>query len=757
MLSAEAAARASNDGHLALEADVRHVPCLLFQKAVLLRGRFHERQVFRDEFQSAYRPRVERRPVIRRRAGIVALVISALLAIIGLWASPAVADEGMWTFDAFPSTTVERTLGVRLDSDWLDHLRAGSVRLTSGCSGAVVSPRGMVVTNQHCILGCAQSLSDAAHDHLTSGFGVGVAEPPRTCPALQAEILVGIADITGAVFKASAGKYGDDFVKARETILAQAERIACDGDRRYRCQVISFFGGGQFKVYRYRRYDDVRLVFAPEFPVAFFGGDPENFTYPRYDLDVAVLRLYERGRPASTPTWLNWSARPPMAGEAVFVSGSPGTTQRALTVTQLETLRDLVNPDQEVAMTALRARLLAFSRQGPDERRLAADRLFNVENSLKVLRGQTSALRDSTFMAARRADEAALKSALAADAVLRGQVGDPWGDLDAIKGAYVRQFPLWRQLEVNAGGGSRLFWYARTLVRGAAERARRSAERLPEYSDARLPLIEKGLLDDQPIDPRLEALHIELWLTEARSAIGAGDPAANDLLGGAEPSDLARRLAEGSRLGDPAVRSALWKGGLAAIQASDDPLIAYVRKTDPLARAARQVWENDVLGPTEAAAERIARVRFVVRGSDIYPDATFSPRISFGRVEGWREPTAEVAPYTTLGGLFAHATDVEPRRLPARWLSARDGLDLSAVLNFVTTNDIVGGNSGSPVVDARGQMVGAAFDGNQASIAGDFAYDGAANRTVVVSTAAINEALGKVYGRPDILRELQRR
>ncbi len=689
---------------------------------------------------------------LRHLARVATPLISALLAMIP-WTVRA--EEGLWTFDAFPAATAEHALGVRLAPGWLDHLRAGSVRLTSGCSGAVVSPRAMVVTNQHCILACAQSLSDPAHDRLANGYGVDADEPARGCPGLQAEILVGIGDITDAVFKQSAGKQGDDFVRAREIVLYQAERAACRGDRRYRCQVISFFGGGQFKLYRYRRYDDVRLVFAPEFPVAFFGGDPENFTFPRYDLDMAVLRLYEHGAPAKVGTWLNWSTRPPIAGEAVFVAGSPGPTERALTVTELEIRRDIVNPGDLAAGAAMRERLAAYAALGAEQHRLAADRLFTTENALKVFRGQGAALNNPDFIDSRRAEEVALRAALKADPRLTADLGDPWADIDAVRKVYRAQYPLWRKLESGAGGGSRLFRYARTLVRGAAERPTPSAGRLPEYSDARLALLEKTLLDDQPIDPGLEALDLELWLDDARSTLGAGDPATAALLDGVEPRILALRLAGETRLADPAVRAAMWKGGTAAVMASGDPLIVYVLKTDALARAARQVWETDVIGPTDEAMERIARIRLAVHGAGVYPDGTLSPRVSFGRVDGWRDGSAAVAPFTTLGGLYEHATGVEPRRLPARWLAARDRLDGAAVLNFVTTNDIVGGNSGSPVVDAAGDMIGAAFDGNQAAIAGDFAYDAAANRTVVVSTAAIIEALTKVYGRTDLARELR--
>jgi hypothetical protein len=680
-----------------------------------------------------------------------------LLAALILAPAAACGEEGMWTFDAFPSAAVERDLGVRLDQPWLDHLREGSVRLTSGCSGALVSPRGLVVTNHHCILSCVQSVSSDGHDRLAEGFGVGAAEPPRACPGLQAEILEGIVDITGPLFAVSAGKTGDAFIKARETLIAEAERNACAGDRRYHCQVISFYGGGEFKLYKYRRYDDVRLVFAPEFAVAFFGGDPENFSFPRYDLDMAVLRLYDHGAPAVPRDWLAWSERPPATGEAVFVSGSPGSTERGLTAIQLETLRDVANPQTRAAAERLRDRLIAFSAKGPEPRRLAADRVFNSENLLKILAGEDAVLADPAFLAARRDDEAALKAAVADDPKLAAQVGDPWSEIAALQKTYVEQYPLWRALEAEAGTGSRLYWYARTLVRGAQERARPAIDRLPEYADARLPLLEKALLDDQPVDPALEAVCLQAWLDGASAQLGPNDPALAAFLSGTETPALAHTLAFGSRLGDPAVRAQLWRGGLPAILASKDPMILYLLKTDPVSRAARQVWEDKVLGPIDTAAERIALARFAVHRDGVYPDATYSPRVSFGRVQGWSDKGADIAPFTTWAGLFGHAGEDDPLRLPERWLAARAALNPAAVLDFVTTNDIVGGNSGSPVADAQGRVVGLAFDGNQAATAGDFAYNGASNRTVVVSTVAIDEALAKVYGREDLVREMRDR
>ncbi len=695
---------------------------------MLLRGGLHKRQAFSAQLLAA----------------AVALLAPAI----------ARAAEGMWTFDEFPTSAVQRTLGVKLDAPWLDHLRLGSVRLTTGCSAALVSPRGLLITNEHCVMPCLQALSDPSHDRLSDGFGLGEAEPPRACPGVQAEILVGIVDITSLVFDRSKGKTGAAFGETRERLLTQVERAVCQGDPRYRCQVIGFFGGGQFKVYKYRRYDDVRLEFAPEFSVAFFGGDAENFSYPRYALDVAALRLYERGRPASVKSWLSWSERAPIAGEAAFIAGNPGTTARQLTVSQLEALRDVSNPPLQAGYRRLRDRLLAYAAEGPAQSRAAAERLFNAENALKVIEGESETLHDPAFLAARRAEEATLKAEVAASPKLAQQVGDPWRSIDGLRKTYADQYPVWRALELGAGGGSRLFTFARGLVRAAAERRLASSDRLPEYADARLALVAKSLLDDQPVDVGVETVLLQAWLEEVRTNLGPGDPAASAMLGEASPADLARALATGTRLGDPAVRAALWRGGMAAILASDDPLIAYVRRTDPLARAARQVWEDDVLGPTTVAEERIAGARFALHGDGIYPDATFSPRVSFGRVEGWGQGEARVREFTTLGDLFGHATGAQPLRLPDSWLSAAGRLDKGAVLDFVTSNDIVGGSSGSPVVDAQGQVIGAAFDGNRASIAGAFAYDGAVNRTVVVSAAAIDEALAKVYRRRDLVAEL---
>jgi hypothetical protein len=666
------------------------------------------------------------------------------------------AEEGMWPFDGVPVERVRRALGVRLEPAWLDHLRGAAARLTSGCSAAVVSADGLLLSNQHCILKCEESLSEGSGDLVNGGFMTETRDEERACPGLQVEILEGIDDVTAPIFAASAGKFGQDYVKSRVEAIGRAERGFCGGDRRLRCQVISFYGGGQFKVYRFRRFADVRLVFAPEFDVAFFGGDTDNFSFPRADLDCAFLRLYDDGRPAHTPDFLAWSSAPPSAGEAVFVAGSPGATERGFTVDQLLAERDVVLPVSIRQHAALRDRLVAFGRDSPSHQRAAAPRLFEEDNDLKVLRGRAAFLRDPTFLTARAADEAALKARLALDPRLAAQIGDPWIEIAKLRGAFVDDYLVWRQLEAGAGGGSQLFAWARGLVRAAEERAKPSAQRLPEYADSRLPLVGKALLDDRPVSSDLERLLLEVWLQQTRDGLG-GMPAVIHGMTDGPDAIAAQRLVQGTRLGDPGLRRALWEGGWAAVRGSDDPLIAYVIRTDPLSRAARRMWEEDVQGPTDHADERIARVRFAVEGATLYPDATFSPRLSYGTVAGWRADGALLGPFTSLGDLFGRATGTRPYRLPSRWLTSAPTLAMSTVMNFLTTNDIAGGNSGSPVVDSKGQILGVAFDGNGASIGGEFTYDGAANRTIVVSTAAIGEVLARVYGRSALLEELTRK
>jgi hypothetical protein len=678
---------------------------------------------------------------------------AGIAAALALSAAPALADEGMWTFDNFPLAKVNSAYGLKLDQKWLDRVQAASVRLTNGCSASVVSKSGLVLTNHHCVVECVQDLSSEQTDFVKEGFLTASRTEEKKCPGMQAEILLSTTDITKDVLGAAAGKTGQDFVRARDAATSGAEQAACRSDPTLRCQAVSLYRGGQYKLYKYRKYADVRLVFAPEFATAFFGGDPDNFNFPRYNLDVGFIRLYENDKPAVTPRHLTWAARAPQEGEATFVSGNPGSTARLLTMAQLEIQRDLAIPVGQLQRSEIRGRLIRFSEENAEHKRIATDPLFGVENSFKVYYGQQFALNDKAFMNAKRAQEAELKAKVSANPELAAEIGDPWGEIEKAQGAYADNYLRYRQLEGGATY-SNLYDYAEILVRSAEERAKPSAERLPEYADARLALVEKQLLDAKPVDAALEELYLAFWLSKTREYLTTDDPAVKALLGKDSPEALAKRLAAGSKLGDPAVRKALWEGGLAAIKASDDPMIQLLLRNDPAARKVRATWEADVLGPTDRAAERIARAKFAVYGDAVYPDATFTLRLSYGKVAGWTHRGQTIAPTTNFAGLYERATGSEPFELAPRWTEAKGKLNPDTVYNFVTTNDIIGGNSGSPVVNAKGEILGAAFDGNIHSLGGAFGYDGALNRTVVVATSAATEALAKVYGQAALVKEL---
>ena len=662
-------------------------------------------------------------------------------------AATARADEGMWTFDNFPLAKVNAAYGLHLDQAWLDHVQKSAVRLSIGCSASVVSPDGLVFTNHHCVLDCAQDLSAGGQDYVANGFMTARREDEKACPGLEAEILLAITDVTGDIKTASTGLTGNAFVKARDAKEAELEKSACGGNPVLRCQVISLYQGGQYKLYRFHRYTDLRLVFAPEFQAAFFGGDPDNFNFPRYALDVGFLRIYENGKPLATPDHLSWTPVAPKAGDPVFVAGNPGSTERLMTVSQLETLRDLTNPARLLMWSELRGRLLRFSEESEDNRRMAAEDIFEIENTFKAVSGQQQTLVDPATIAAKQKEEAYLRS------TVTDKANDPWSDMATAQAAQAELYLPYYFIEV-APNSSDLFHYARELVRAAAERQKPSGERLPEYADSRLPQMQAAVLAATPVHKPLEKLYLEFRLSKAREHLTADSPETQLLLGKDSPETLAARLVDGSHLDDPAVRKKLWDGGWAAIAASDDPMIQYALKIDAAARAQRKTYEERVTGPVAIAAQKIADIRFKAYGTSTYPDATFSLRLSYGKVAGWTYHGVTVPPFTYMKGLYDRATGQQPFVLAKHFADAQGKFNEDTVYDYVTTNDIVGGNSGSPAIDARGQVIGAAFDGNIHSLGGDFIYDGALNRSVVVSTAAVTESLDKVYNDQPLLKEL---
>ena len=681
-------------------------------------------------------------------------IFATLFALGFLLSAGARADEGMWTLDNFPAAAVKAKYGVTVDQAWLDHVRGASVRLSSGCSASVVSGAGLVLTNHHCVRDCAQALSSAGRDYVENGFQTAKREDEKLCPGMQAEILASISDVSARVTKAAVGKTGQDFVKARDAEIAAVEKQGCAGkEDKFRCQVITLYQGGQYKLYTYRKYADVRLVFAVEGQTAFFGGDPDNFNFPRYDLDCSFVRLYEDGEPAPTPDHLAWSADPPKDGEPVFVAGNPGATQRLLTAEQLETLRDVNLPETLLLYSELRGRLIRLTEESTEHTRIANDLLFGIENSYKAFRGEEKALVDPALIAAKRKQDADLKARMAKNPSLAAELGDPWGDIakaqTSIKALYFR----YGFMEARAGIGSDLYRYARILVRASEEKSKANGERLPEYTDSRLALLSKSLLDPEPVYPELEQLALEFWLSKLRENLTADSDGTKIFLGKDSPEGLSAKLAK-SGLGDPKIRKALWNGGLAAIKASNDPMIKFVLATDDASRAVRKDYETRVTGPVDRAAQKIAQARFAIYGTSLYPDATFSVRLSFGKVGGWSENGVTVPAFTYYKGLWERATGQFPFNLMPRWRNAQAKVNPGTVFDFVSDNDIIGGNSGSPAINARGEVVGAIFDGNIDSLGGAFGFDGRVNRAVSVSTAAITEALKNVYGDQALVAEL---
>jgi hypothetical protein len=679
------------------------------------------------------------------------------LASLGLifLAAPVLADEGMWTLDNPPIQRIQDAYGYAPTQAWIDKAMHASARLALGCSASFVSKDGLVLTNHHCVARCVEELGDAQHDLLTDGFVARARAQERQCPAMEVNRLEKITDVTQDVMGATAGLDGAAFKAASTAVRARLTSacVGADGSK-VRCEVVDLYQGGQYKLYRYHRFQDVRLVFAPERSVAFFGGDPDNFNFPRFDLDMSMVRVYEDGAPAAVADYFPVSPNGPAAGELVFVTGHPGSTQRGYTVSRLLTLRNLLLPDALLFLAEYRGVLEEYRTTGAEPARYATEELFGVENSYKALRGRLDALLDAGIFQKKIDEETALRAYVQTKPELKDAAG-AWDAIAQAEATYAGLFKARTALERGNPFMTDYFRFARTLVRGAAERPKPNGERLPEFADAALPEVEARLLSPAPVHPDFEKLRFTFALTKIRESLGADDPIVKRLLGKESPEQVAARMVDGTHLGDPEVRKALWTGGAAAVAASQDPFILFAAAIDPQARAIRRRYEAEVESVEQKNEERIAKARFARVGTDTYPDATFTLRLSYGAVKGWDEAGTPVAPFTTLGGAFDRATGADPFRLPDSWIKAKGKLDLDKPFNFSSTNDIIGGNSGSPVVDRRGRLVGLIFDGNIHSLGGAFGYDGTSNRSVAVDSAAILEALDKIYGAKDLARELR--
>ena len=672
-------------------------------------------------------------------------------------ASPVSADEGMWTFDNLPLKTLQERYGFQPTREWLDHVRLSSVRFNDGGSGSFVSPHGLVLTNHHVALGQLQKISTAKKDYAKDGFYARTRAEEVKCPDLELNVLVSMEDVTARVQGAvKPGMSEEEALKARKAEAAKIEKESTDSTG-LRSDVVWLYNGGEYWLYRYKKYTDVRMVFAPEQQIAFFGGDPDNFTYPRYDLDMALFRVYENGKPVNSKDYFKWSAKGAADGELVFVSGNPGSTDRLTTMAGIEMQRDDLLPS---VLKSLKRRLVAlqqYAARGPEQNREASRPIFYIENSIKAFTGEYEGLLDKSLIAKKQKEEDDFRALVRSNPEWQREYGSAWDSIAAAEQKFAENIKPFRYRFLR---GSRLADIAVEIVRYVAEVRKPDGERLEGYHDSQLESLRFRLFSPAPVYPGMEEVLIANTLGESLDELGPDDPFVKAALEGRTPQEVAHELVSGTKLADPAVRKSLVEGGEAAVQASTDPLIVFARRVDPFLREMRKWYEDNVESVETTAGEKIGKARFAAYGKTVYPDATFTLRLTFGAVKGYPMNGTQAPPETTFYGLYDRAYSFglkAPYNLPARYLERRSRLDLSTPLDFVSACDITGGNSGSPVVNRHAELVGLIFDGNIESLPGTYVYSEARNRAVAVHSSAIIEALRKLYDAAPLADELQGR
>ncbi|MGO8731270.1 MAG: S46 family peptidase [Terriglobia bacterium] len=683
------------------------------------------------------------------------LLTLAIWALLGI--SLSLADEGMWTFDNPPIKQLKERYGFEPTREWLDHVRLSSVRFNDGGSGSFVSPRGLVLTNHHVALTQLEKVSSPAKDYVKDGFFARTEAEELKCPDLEVNVLVAMEDVTPRVLSAvEPGMTGEAALKARKAAMAKIEKESLERTG-LRSDVIPLYQGGEYWLYQYKKYTEMRLVFAPEQQIAFFGGDPDNFTFPRHDLDFALFRVYENGKPVENKYYLKWNAKGADDGELVFVSGHPGSTSRLETMTQIETERDY---DLPLVLKVLNRRVETARRygaQGPEQARQAARIIFFTENSLKVFKGRAQGLADKALAAKMHKDEASFRALVASQPEWENAYGGAW---DAIAQAEMKHRHMLKTYRLYSLRWSRLAEIALNIVQYAAEVKKPDGERLEGYHDSQLDSLRFRLFSPAPIYPGYDAAMLEGALQLCLEELSVNHPFIKAVLGARTPAEVAKVAVEGTKLADPAYRKSLVDGGEAAIQASSDPMMGLARTIDPFDRRRIKAFEDNVESVETPAGEKIGQARFAVYGKSLYPDATFTLRLAYGAVKGYPMNGTQAPPMTTFYGLYDRAYSFglkPPYNLPARYLERRTRLYLAGPLDFVNTCDIIGGNSGSPVINRQGELVGLIFDGNIESLVGDYVYNEVNNRAVAVHSGAIIEALRELYDASSLADELEGR
>jgi hypothetical protein len=687
----------------------------------------------------------------KRLPGIILLAVVTMMLVLTV---PLAADEGMWTLDNMPLKQLKEKYGFEPSAAWLEHIRLASVRVGDGGSGSFVSPQGLVLTNHHVALGQLQKVSSPQRDYVKDGFYASSTAEELPCPDLELNVLISMENVSAKVM--AAAKPGMDAVKvndAKKAAIAAIERQSLKKTG-LRSDVVSLYQGGEYWLYRYKKYTEVKLVFAPEQQAAFYGGDADNFTFPRHDLDMALFRAYEKGKPLQVSHYLKWSAKGAADGELVFVSGHPGSTDRLETLAQIQFQRDYLYPLRLKLMKRMLAVTKQYASQGMEQARQAAGMIFGIENGLKVTSGELDGMKAPGFMEKKAVSEAEFRKLVEADPKWKSAYADAW---DQIAAAIEKEKPRIKESTFRRIPGLSLGRIARQIVQYVAEIRKPDGKRLDGFHDSQLESLRFRLFSPAPVYPGLEEVLIVDGLKQELEELGPEDPYVKIILDGKTPEEAAKVLLAGTKLADPVLRRKLVDGGEAAVSQSTDSFIVLARKLDPLAREMKKWLEDNIESVVKPAGEKIGQARFALYGKNAYPDATFTLRLSYGMVKGYPMNGTIAPSKTTFYGLYDRAASFDnkfPFQLPQRYIDNKDKLNLATPLNFVCSGDIIGGNSGSPVVNRAGELVGLVFDGNIESFVGRFFYDDTANRTVSVHSAAMIEALNKIYGAESLAREL---